>query len=41
MAINHWFVGFLAGARYTLVLVLRGGIGDAKVARAFHRWHLW
>jgi exosortase E/protease (VPEID-CTERM system) len=50
---DRWFVGFLAGALYTLVLIRRGSMGDAIVAHAttnallavdvlaFHRWHLW
>ncbi len=50
---DRWFVGAVAGALYTLVLVWRGRIGDAVVAHAttnalividvlaFHHWHLW
>lgn len=50
---NRWFVGSVAGALYTLVLVRRGSMGDAIAAHsttnallafdvlAFHRWHLW
>jgi CAAX prenyl protease-like protein len=50
---DRWFVGFLAGASYTIVLIRRGSMGDAVVAHAttnallavdvlaFHHWHLW
>jgi exosortase E/protease (VPEID-CTERM system) len=50
---DRWFVGAVAGALYTLVLIRRGRIGDAVAAHAttnallavdvlaFNHWHLW